>query len=332
MRGVYGRAVRGLPRGGALLVPVLLLALTGCGGDGAGRAQRASGAPGASGASGGQPDGTASQVPTPPASPSGAPELPLGGRTIFPGHRVVAFYGTAGYAGLGVLGEADPDSIVPRLRAAAAGFATPDRKLQIAFELIVTVAQRRPGADGAYSKMIDQALIRQYVDAARRHGALLVLDVQPGRADFLTQVKRLRPFLSEPHVGLALDPEWRMAPGQIPGKVTGAVGAAEINAVAAYLSGIVTERNLPQKLLLLHQFKAAMIPDIAAVAPQRGLAIVHHLDGFGTRGEKAATFNRLYRPGRFHLGYKLFYDEDVGIYTPAEVLAFQHVPDYVSYQ
>jgi hypothetical protein len=316
--------VRGVWRSGALLVALLLLVAAGCGGDG--RDRNAPGAPPS-------PPGsaTASQPGSAPPS-AGPPELPLGGRTIFPGHRVVAYYGTAGTAGLGVLGEGSPDGIVPRLRAAAAGFATPDRKLQIAFELIVSVAQRKPGADGTYSKMIDFGKIQQYVDAARRHQALLVLDVQPGRGDFLTQVKKLRPFLEQPHVGLALDPEWRMAPDQVPGKVTGAVGAAEVNAVAAYVAGIIAEKNLPQKLFLLHQFKVSMIPDLAAVTPQPGLAIVHHLDGFGTRAEKNATFNRLYQPGRFHLGYKLFYDEDVGIYTPAEVLGFQHVPDYVSYQ
>jgi hypothetical protein len=319
--------MRGRARGGALVVPVLVLALTGCGGGGDRRAQNAPGGPGSASLPG--PPEPGSSSPTPSAGP---PELPQGGRTIFPGHRVVAFYGTAGSPGLGVLGESDPDGIVPRLRAAAAGFATPDRKLQIAFELIVSVAQRRPGADGTYSRMIDPARVQQYVDAARRHQALLVLDVQPGRGDFLTQVKRLRPFLEQPHVGLALDPEWRMAPDQVPGKVTGSVGAAEVNAVAAYVNSIVTEKNLPQKLFLLHQFKVAMIPDIAAVAPQPGLAIVHHLDGFGTRAEKNATFNRLFRPGRFHLGYKLFYDEDVGMYAPPDVLAFTHVPDYVSYQ
>jgi hypothetical protein len=320
------RSVRGC---GALLVALLLLVVTGCGGDGDGRAQDARDGPAPSAT------GTASQPAPGPSSagPStGPPELPLGGRTIFPGHRVVAFYGTAGTAGLGVLGESSPDGIVPRLRAAAAGFATPDRTVQIAFELIVSVAQRKPGADGTYSKMIDFAKIQQYVDAARRHQALLVLDVQPGRGDFLSQVKRLRPFLEQPHVGLALDPEWRMAADQVPGKVTGAVGAAEVNAVAAYLAGIIAEKNLPQKLFLLHQFKVSMIPDIAAVTPQPGLAIVHHLDGFGTRAEKNATFNRLFQPGRFHLGYKLFYDEDVGMYSPADVLGFQHVPDYVSYQ
>ena len=320
------RSVRGC---GPLLVALLLLVATGCGGEGDGRAQNAPGGPTPSAT------GTASQPapgPSSAAPSTGPPELPLGGRTIFPGHRVVAYYGTAGSAGLGVLGESDPDGIVPRLRAAAAGFASPDRKVQIAFELIVSVAQRKPGADGTYSKMIDFAKIQQYVDAARRHQALLVLDVQPGRGDFLTQVKKLRPFLEQPHVGLALDPEWRMAADQVPGKVTGAVGAAEVNAVAAYVAGIIAERNLPQKLFLLHQFKVSMIPDIAAVTPQPGLAIVHHLDGFGTRAEKNATFNRLFQPGRFHLGYKLFYDEDVGMYSPADVLGFQHVPDYVSYQ
>ncbi len=289
----------------------------------------------------GQPDGPpvaapgsgapSSSSPSPSLSPA-APELPLGGRTIFPQHRVVAYYGTAGSAGLGVLGEVDPDGIVPRLRTAAAGFAAPDRKVQIAFELIVSVAQSKPGADGTYSRMIDPAKIQQYVDAARRHQALVILDVQPGRGTFLAQVQKLRPFLEQPHVGVALDPEWRMGPNEVPGKVTGAVAAAEVNAVAAFVAGIVAEKNLPEKLFLLHQFKASMIPDIAAVAPQPGLAIVHHLDGFGTRSEKDATFKRLYRPGRFHLGYKLFYDEDVNIYTPPEMLAFAQVPDYVSYQ
>jgi hypothetical protein len=309
------------------LVALLVLVATGCGGDGDGRAPNARDVPSQA--------TTASQPAPGPssASPStGPPELPLGGRTIFPGHRVVAYYGTAGSAGLGVLGESSPDGIVPRLRAAAAGFASPDSKVQIAFELIVSVAQRKPGADGTYSKMIDFGKIQQYVDAARRHQALLVLDLQPGRGDFLTQVKKLRPFLEQPHVGLALDPEWRMAADQVPGKVTGAVSAAEVNAVAAYVAGIIAEKNLPQKLFLLHQFKVSMIPDIAAVTPQPGLAIVHHLDGFGTRAEKDATFNRLFQPGRFHLGYKLFYDEDVGMYSPADVLGFQHVPDYVSYQ
>ena len=92
------------------------------------------------------------------------------------------------------------------------------------------------------------------------------------------------------------------------------------------------ERDLPEKLFLLHQFRTSMITDIAAVEARPGLAMVQHLDGFGTRSAKDATSRALRRPEQFHLGYKLFYDEDVNIYTPPEVLAFQPAPEYVSYQ
>ena len=69
-------------------------------------------------------------------------------------------------------------------------------------------------------------MIRRYLKAARKAKALLILDIQPGRSDFFTETKRLRKWLKEPDVGLALDPEWRMGPGEVPGKVIGSVGAA----------------------------------------------------------------------------------------------------------
>lgn len=274
-----------------------------------------------------------SPSPRPPTSAApAAAQLPQGGRRIFPAYRVVAYYGTAGNPALGVLGEASPEGILPRLRAAARGFGTRDRRVQIAYELIATVAQASPGKDGKYRRTIDLAQIRRYVDAARRHRLLVVLDVQPGRSDFPTEVAKLRPFLEQPHVGLALDPEWRMAAGQVPGRTIGQVSAAEVNAVSEYVAGIVRDRRLPEKLFVLHQFRASMIPDIDRVRARPGLAMVQHIDGFGTRAEKDATFGRLRRPRQFHIGYKLFYDEDVRLYTPRDVLGFRPVPEYVSYQ
>ncbi|MDQ7905749.1 hypothetical protein RB614_14615 [Phytohabitans sp. ZYX-F-186] len=275
---------------------------------------------------------TAAPSTAPPAPPPAASELPLGGRRIFPAYRVVAYYGTAGNPALGVLGESSPEGILPRLRGAARGYGAGGRPVQVAYELIATVAQASPGKDGRYRRTIDLARIRQYVEAARRHRLLVVLDVQPGRSDFLTEVAKLRPFLEQPHVGLALDPEWRMAAGQVPGRTIGRVSAAEVNLVSAYVAGIVRERGLPEKLFVLHQFRASMIPDITRVQARPGLAMVQHVDGFGTRAEKDATFGRLRRPGQFHIGYKLFYDEDVRMYTPREVLAFRPSPEYVSYQ
>ena len=329
-------------------VAVIAVAVTavaaqaGCGGDGDPKA--AAGPPAAAPASaGGQPPGSSvpgsaapgGATPAESASAAAAPaaaELPQGGRKIFPTYRVVAYYGTAGNAALGVLGEGSPDRMLPKLRRAAKGFAGDGRKIQVAYELIASVAQASPGGDGDYSRMIDLAAIQRYVDQARRQKVLVVLDLQPGRGDFLPQAKRLERFLVQPHVGLALDPEWRMPKGKVPGRTIGSVRAAEVNRVSAYVAGLVERHNLPEKLFLLHQFRASMLPDIAKVQRRAGLAMVQHVDGFGTRSEKDATWARLRRPQQFHLGYKLFYDEDIRRYSPRDVLKIKPVPEYVSYQ
>jgi hypothetical protein len=62
------------------------------------------------------------------------PELPLGGRTIYQGHILVAFYGTATTPVMGVLGEDTPDRITERLRAAAQPYSGDGRKVQIVYE------------------------------------------------------------------------------------------------------------------------------------------------------------------------------------------------------
>ncbi|MEV6492701.1 hypothetical protein AB0M20_29385 [Actinoplanes sp. NPDC051633] len=268
-----------------------------------------------------------------PAAKKPAPraQLPLGGTAIFPKYRVVAYYGTAGTGTLGVLGEAAPDKMLPKLRRAARGFAG-DRKVQAAYELIATVAQAKPGKDGDYSQMIDERKIKQYVDHARKNKVLIILDLQPGRGRFLPQAERLEKFLVQPHVGLALDPEWRMPKGKVPGKTIGTVGAAEVNEVSAYVSGLVRRHALPEKLFVLHQFRSSMLPDVQRIAKRPGLAMVQHVDGFGTRAEKNATWHRLRRPKQFHLGYKLFYDEDVKRYQAKDVLRFKPVPELISFQ
>ncbi|WP_157408488.1 hypothetical protein [Actinoplanes sp. N902-109] len=270
-------------------------------------------------------------APSPSASPSAPAQLPLGGTTIFPKYRVVAYYGTAGTGTLGVLGEGSPDTMLPKLRAAAKPFAG-DRTVQPAYELIASVAQAGPGKDGDYSQMIAMSKIQQYVDQARRNKVMVILDLQPGRGDFLPQAKQLERFLIQPHVGLALDPEWRMPPGKVPGKTIGTVEAAEVNRVSDYVAGLVEQHNLPEKLFVLHQFRTSMMPDIATIQKRPGLAMVQHVDGFGTRSEKNATWDRLRRPQQFHLGYKLFYDEDIKRYSAADLLKFKNVPELVSFQ
>ena len=79
-----------------------------------------------------------------------------------------------------------------------------------AFELIATVATANPGIGGDYSYEAPISLLRPWVDAAGKAGMYVVLDLQPGRANFLDQAKLYESLLRQPHVGLALDPEWRI--------------------------------------------------------------------------------------------------------------------------
>lgn len=276
----------------------------------------------------------ATRTAPPPSAPASGtrPQLPGGGRTIFAGRILVAYYGTAGTGSLGVLGEDTPDRITRRLHAAARPFATPSRTLQGVYELIVTVADPSPGTDGDYSHDIARASVQRYVRAARRNGVLLVLDLQPGRTDFATVARRWRWALEKPWVGLALDPEWRMAPGQVPGRNIGQVRAREVNRVSRWLARVTAAGDLPEKVFLLHQFRTDMVLGIDRVRTRPGLATIQHADGFGTRSQKLDTYHTIARPRRFHLGFKLFYDEDTDLFDPRQVLRLRPRVDYVSYQ
>jgi len=48
--------------------------------------------------------------------------------------------------------------------------------------------------------------------------------------------------------------------------------------------------------------------------------MVQHVDGFGTRSQKLATYRTVERSDTFHMGFKLFYDEDTDIFKPHGVL------------
>ena len=165
-----------------------------------------------------------------------------------------------------------------------------------------------------------------------RHGMLLVLDIQPGRSDFFTEATRLERWLREPDVGIALDPEWRVTDGEVPGQVIGRVDAREVNATSAWLDQLVTGLNLPQKLFIVHQFTDDMVDD-TQLKPRAGLAMVLNADGFGTRPVKVAKYRAFTRAATsFEQGFKLFYREDIGLMQPADVMRLRPRPDVVMYE
>ncbi|WP_426243923.1 hypothetical protein [Nocardioides sp. LHG3406-4] len=261
--------------------------------------------------------------------------LPGGGREVFGRDRfLVAYYGTANTGSLGVLGETDPDTMHARLKRAAKPFKQKGERLQPVYELIVTVADpaTSPGTDGDYSHDISPSLVQSYIDAAHRNNALLVLDLQPGRTDFLTVAKRWEWALEDPWVGLALDPEWRMDADELPGQTIGQVGAAEINQVSGWLNSLTERNDLPEKLFLMHQFQSGMISGIDSVKRRSDLAEVLHVDGFGTPAQKLATYARVAKPKRFSMGFKLFYDEDQPRMRAEAVRRIRPGVSFVSFQ
>ena len=150
-----------------------------------------------------------------PASAAQAKELPRGGRLLFPDHRLVGYCGTPGAPALGAL-QGNLDAKAKALEARAAPYAD-GREILPVFELIAVVVQGYPGADGKYRSRVEDRVVDDYLRAARQSKSLLLLNIQPGQSDFLTEVKSFEVYLREPDVGVALDPEWAMKAKQRPG-------------------------------------------------------------------------------------------------------------------
>ncbi|MGH1502433.1 MAG: hypothetical protein ACRBI6_02675 [Acidimicrobiales bacterium] len=272
-------------------------------------------------------------------------ELPGGGTEIFPDRRIVMLYGHPATHRLGILGEYRLDGAIAAVEALAAEFETAGFETEAAdavpvvpaFEIIATVATRAPGDDEDYSKESTVDELRPWVEAIGEAGGFAVLDLQPGRTDFVTQARRYEELLRLPYVGLALDPEWRLEPDEVHLRQIGSVSADEVNRVVEYLVGLVHEDVLPQKLLVLHQFQHTMLPDRELIATPPELAVVLHVDGQGPLGSKYGTYDEMVTapmgPGQtLWWGWKNFHDEDSPMATPAQTNAVEPLPMVVSYQ
>lgn len=269
----------------------------------------------------------------PEASESSLAELPRGGREIVPANRVVAYYGAPRDPELGALGIGSPDKVARRLERQASQYARPGQPVLPAFELITTLVTQEAGEEGNHALHEETSTVRRYLQAARAHEMLLILDIQPGYASFLDEARRLEPFLKQPEVSLALDPEWSMDPPQLPGQEIGSTDAATINEVSRYLSDLVRRHDLPQKLLVVHRFTEEMIESEEQLERHPGVALVVNVDGFGDRPNKIAKYGQLAGERRSSFnGFKLFYEEDVNLMGPEQVLRLRPQPVLVVYE
>lgn len=264
-------------------------------------------------------------------------ELPGGGQLVLPGKTYVALYGTPSTSALGVLGEQPAEETVARAEEHASWYADlVEGPVVPTLEIIATVASGEAGPDGNYSTELPVEELEPLVDLAQERGQYVVLDLQPGRTDFLTQAKLYEPLLTRAHVGLALDPEWRLKPGQVHLAQIGSVDVEEVNEVADWLAELTREHDLPQKAFVVHMFRGTMVSEVDALdQSHEELATLIHVDGQGAQPDKQGTWRTLHEmaPSMSQWGWKNFYDEDVPMLTAAETVAqVLPPPAFISYQ
>jgi hypothetical protein len=263
-------------------------------------------------------------------------QLPGGGQIIVPMHRIIALYGHPGTASLGALGEQGLNASVARAKKMAASYqALTKTPVVPAFEIIATVATSAPGPGGGYSYETPVAAIRPWVQAAAAAGMYVILDLQPGRDNFLAQAKVYQSLLRLPNVGLALDPEWALHPGQLPLQQIGNVSSTEVNSVASWLAQLTAQYRLPQKLLVLHQFKIGEIGDEQGIDTRNDdLAIVMDMDGQGTPAMKQQTWEAVTSnaPAGVSFGWKNFFVKDSPMLTPSQTMVRTPLPVMISYE
>lgn len=250
-------------------------------------------------------------------------------------YRLVAYYGTPLSELMGVLGEYEPEEMMERLneQARAYSVADPERPAVPTIELIASIAQRDPGPDGLYVSQTPPEVIEEYARLAEENGALLILDVQLGRATVMEEMEVLRPFLERPYVHLAIDTEYSVEDGQVPGQDLGTVDGSEIAEAAQYLDRMVEEKNLPDKILMVHQFESGIVTNKEFIEPTANVEVVLHADGFGAPEDKIAKYRTLVRDEAIQYGgFKLFYTQDSRVMTPEEVLMLDPAPAVVTYQ
>lgn len=259
---------------------------------------------------------------------------PLPG-ALLPEHLIVAYYGNPKSQKMGILGQLPPEEMLPRLEGAATEWAKADRgrKVLPALHMVVTVAQGKPGKSGMYRLRQPDELIEEVLSWAASRRWIVFLDVQIGGSSLASELPRLVKYLERPYVHLALDPEYAMQSGGIPGRRIGTLDAAQVNEAVQLLSAIVDQQNIPPKVLVVHRFTRGMLTNYGQIKLDPRVQVVVNMDGFGPPRIKEHAYKSYValEPVQF-TGFKLFYKKDRPMMPPERVLGLTPKPVYIQYQ
>ncbi len=264
-----------------------------------------------------------------------APEQETTANGLLPKTRILLFYGFPGNTTMGVLGEHGMDDLLALLKEQAAAYeqADPSRPVLIGFEVVASVAQPEPQADGSYLLDAPAELLDKYAGFAEQNNILLFLDVQIGKRTVADEIKGLEPWLKKPFVHLGIDPEFAVRDGQIPSKDIGQIDASDVTLSQNWLVQLAQANKIPPKVLIVHQFHEGMIEHKDKIAPVAGVQLVIDADGWGPPDSKKSTYNYVNKVQEIEYnGVKLFYKQDDPIMTPDDIIKLDPVPDLVIYQ
>jgi hypothetical protein len=259
---------------------------------------------------------------------------PLPG-AILPEHLIVAYYGNPKSQKMGILGQLPPEEMLPKLEATATEWARLERgrKVLPALHMVVTVAQGKPGKSGMYRLRQPDDLIEKVLSWAEARRWIVFLDVQIGGSSLAAELSRLVKYLERPYVHLALDPEYAMQAGGIPGRRIGTLDAAQVNEAVELLTTIVDRQNITPKVLVVHRFTQGMVTNYQQIKLDQRVQVVINMDGFGPPRIKEDAYKSYIalQPVQF-TGFKLFYKKDRPMMPPERVLGLTPKPVYIQYQ
>src|SRR5699024_7179938 len=143
----------------------------------------------------------------------------------------------------------------------------------------------------------------------------------------------IEPYLKLPYVHLAIDTEYSVEEGEIPGEDLGEVDGEDVQEAVEYVDEMVRENDLPDKMVLVHQFGNGIVTNNDKIKPTEHVQLTLYLVGFRYTYIKISAYGIMVplQPIKYG-GFKKFYDNDDPLLTPQELIQRHPSPANINYQ
>ena len=269
-----------------------------------------------------------------------------------PNYRIVAAYGIDG--GSQVNGPASSldmlNAFLPQLQQLGNQYAAldPTHPVKLGVDLVVNSIQPCSAFPKWCSSFAFDSDIQAYIAFCKQHNMLLFLDLQLGTEPVEDAVmNHMLPYLeNNSFVELALDTEFHF-PNTPQGYADAAgypcclgwMNASEINWAIGELAQISLQKHLPRKVLIVHEWNSAVLPDKNNIHINPDVSLVLQSDGFGYVPNKLGDYQYFVQQDLLEYGgYKLFFtypggtSYDSPLQSPSDVMSIFPQPLFISYQ